>query len=112
MKNLLDDISALIQTTGVSLEYRQYEAAGITRHEWTRRLGGDCRYLRIAPVLADQRTWDYEMLGGLYNDSGGGFDGRRGGSRSYVLDIFRRWLVDLEDWDDLEPFVPRQDGGA
>ena|SRR3989442_11759806 len=79
------------------------------RVQLTRRLNSGVRYLRIAPVAYADRTWDFEILGGAYGNANPNknFDGRRGGDASYVLNVVKRWLIDLANWDDIPPSESR-----
>jgi hypothetical protein len=72
----------------------------------TRKLRDSTRYLRITPVPFADRAWDFEALGGSYGNSNpnADFDGRRGGSGDYIVNVVKLWLIALADWNDVLPF--------
>lgn len=107
-EELISRIERLFQETGLdrSVELQRKLLGEIERLVLTRQLDEASRYLRITPVTAPGRSWDFEVLGGAYGhaDPGVDFDGRRGGSGEYVLDLVKAWLVDLAAWDDVVPY--------
>lgn len=103
LRRLREEVTLLLGADDDEFEYRASVVSGVPRHEWTRKIPGALRYLRIAPLMSDQvPEWDFELLGGEEKETGGeGFDGRRGGDFEYTIEFFRRWMIQLDDWDEI-----------
>ena len=109
VQRLLETIARLISASKLAddeLEYREYLAAGRQRFDWTRRLSDEVRYLRITEVVDRDVEWEFTLLGGVDGraDLSQNSEGRRGGDLTYTADFFRRWMLELDEWDE----IPRE----
>ncbi len=108
---LKDAVADIIRDYNIKIEYieyNEYENMKDSSHTWIRKIDNSCRIIRITPIYLKEVPWDYTIIGGAYRDEGSEriseSEGRRGGNLKYTLNIFRRWILELEDRNSLESF--------
>lgn len=81
--------------------FERLELGETPRLRITRALATEKRYLHIAAIDDPGASWEFSVLGGRYGhqDPRRNFDARQGGSASEVMQLLRRWLVELGHWE-------------
>jgi hypothetical protein len=101
LQELIEEVERMIRETGIA----DSTTTRLRDQRFTveRRIDEGIRYMTIVEVADRPRAWEYTVQGGLHHspDRRKNFDGRRGGSGPYILDIVRRWFVDLAGWNEL-----------
>jgi hypothetical protein len=105
LDQLVEAIDQLLRERGLTsaVTSRRWEAGGANRYAIVRNTDHGTRHLRVTELGAADPPWEFSVLGGVHGspDPKENFDGRRGGTGPYVLEVVRRFLIDLGRWDEI-----------
>ncbi|MCP4474031.1 MAG: hypothetical protein GY821_05590 [Gammaproteobacteria bacterium] len=109
---LKDAVADVVRNYNIKIECKEYKNMKCSSYMWIRKIDNSFRVIRITPIYFEGAPWDYAIIGAAYRDEGSEriseSEGRSGGNLKYTLNIFRRWILELEDWNSLESFESGQ----